>query len=157
MSEWHVTIAITNERTPQILREDPKTIAATAAKRAEATDGAMAAAGEVGLGAGASTWAWAAPMRERAVKRRAMRAINEALERAIDEWENERKYLLRVLSFWERKSVWVCLCVCRWEKGIVVASVYIGREVKGSWAVYRLAILLNCDSWFLCGSPTTDF
>lgn len=70
---------------------------------------------------------------------------------------NERTSENHCLGFWvfEKDSVWVCLCVWRWEKGIVVASVYIGREVMGSSAVYRLAILLSCDSWFPLWAPTT--
>ena len=82
----------------QFLSLDPKTKATAAARRAEPKQGEMAEAGEAGLGAGDSAaWPWAAPMRDRAVKRRAMRAINEALERAIAE-------NISFLGFWRESE-----------------------------------------------------
>ncbi|EXB66898.1 hypothetical protein L484_019536 [Morus notabilis] len=73
-----------DKRIPQALREEPKTRATRAAKKAERNDGEIAAAGEAGLGAGDSA-AWVAPMMERTVKITAARATTEACERAIAE------------------------------------------------------------------------
>lgn len=79
-----------DKRIPQALREEPKTRTTRAAKKAERNDGEITAAGEAGLGAGASA-AWAAPMTERTVKITAARATTEASARAIAEY--------RVFSF----------------------------------------------------------
>ena len=68
----------------QILRADPNIRATPAARKAEATHGETEAAGEVGLGAGASeVWAWVIPMRETTAKRTATSAATGVLERAI--------------------------------------------------------------------------
>lgn len=77
----------------QIRRAEPKTRAATAATPADTIDGENAADPDVGLGAGASTWAEATVATTETIT--ATRATTEALEIAIFVVESKRR-----LGFW---------------------------------------------------------